>query len=69
MGMQLVLFCLSLFLYAETCLAESELFKIHNRRAVEILPVVEAMLSPQGKAVADKYGNTIVVNDTIEILA
>ena len=68
MGIRLVLFCLPLLLCVETCLAESELFKIHNRRAVEILPVVEAMLSPQGRAVADKYGNTIVVNDTVEIL-
>lgn len=68
MGMRLILFCLALFLYTETCQAESEIFKINNRLAVEVLPVVEAMLSPQGKAVADKYGNTIVVNDTVEIL-
>jgi len=68
MGMRLVLLCLSLFLFVETCLAESEIFKINNRLAVDVLPVVKAMLSPQGRAVADKYGNSIVVNDTVEIL-
>ncbi len=68
MGMRLILLCLSVFLYTETCLAESEIFKIHNRRAVEVLPVVKALLSPQGRAVADQYGNTIVVNDTVAVL-
>jgi len=55
MGMRLVLFCVSLLLCVETCLAESEIFKITNRLAVGVFPVVGGMLSlQQGRAVANK---------------
>jgi type II/III secretion system protein len=60
---------LFLLFLSDNCLGETEIFKIRNRRAEEVLPVVEALLSPQGKAVADKFGNTIVVNDTPEVIA
>lgn len=56
------------FLFAATCLAESEMFKLRNRRAVEVLPMVEALLSPQGRAAADRIGNIIIVNDSPEVI-
>lgn len=61
-------FALISFLLAGTCLAESEMFKLRNRRAVEVLPMVEALLSPQGRAAADKIGNMIIVNDRPEVI-
>jgi len=63
----LVLFC-SMFL-STSCLAEVEIFKVRNRRAEEILPVVQALLSPGGRAVADNFANTIVVNDNPNVIA
>jgi hypothetical protein len=54
---------------AGNCFAASEIFKITNRLATDVLPVVESLLSPQGRAVADRYGNTIVVNDSPAVIA
>ncbi len=66
----LTLLCSLIFFatFAGTCLAETELFKLKNRLAAEVLPVVEAFLSPNGRAVADSFGNMIVVNDTPEVI-
>lgn len=61
-------FLLISFLLSGTCLAESEMFKLRNRRAVEVLPMVNALLSPQGRATADKIGNMIIVNDRPEVI-
>lgn len=64
-----LLLCLWVFFIADNCVADSEIFKINNRLAVDILPVVESLLSPHGRAVADKYGNSIVVNDSPDVIA
>lgn len=58
----LLLFCSS------RCLADVEFFTIKNRRAADILPVVQALLSPSGKAVADSYANMIIVNDEASVI-
>ncbi len=65
-----ILFCSMLFVsvFTGNCRAEIELFTLDNRLAAEILPVVEVLLSPDGKAVADTYGNMIIVNDTPEVI-
>ncbi len=63
-----LLFCLWVLFFADNCVAASEIFKINNRLAVDVLPVVEALLSPQGRAVADRYGNSIIVNDSPEVI-
>ena len=62
-----VLLCAVFF--STSCLAEVEIFKVRNRRADEILPVVKALLSPGGRAVADNFANTIVVNDNPNVVA
>ncbi len=64
----LLCFLILLSVFAEICLAETELFKLKNRLAAEVLPVVEVFLSPDGSAVADSFGNMIVVNDTPEVI-
>lgn len=51
-----------------SCFAATEIFQIRNRPADEILPVIRAALSPQGRAVADSVGNMIIVNDTPEVI-
>lgn len=61
-------FSLILLLVAGSCHAATEIFQISNRPADEILPAVLGALSPQGKAVADRVGNMIIVNDTPETL-
>ena len=67
MQIQTVLFLL-LFLFAGTTHAETEIFTVKHRLAADILPAVQSTLSPQGKAVADNIGNTIVVSDTPEVI-
>lgn len=67
MRIKTVLFFL-LFQLAGNSFAETEIFMVTHRLAAEILPVVQSTLSPQGRAVADNIGNTIVVNDTPEVL-
>jgi hypothetical protein len=57
-----------LFQFTGNTFAATEIFTVKHRLAADILPVVQAALSPQGKAVADNIGNTIIVNDTAEVL-
>ena len=57
-----------LFQFTGNSFAATEIFTVKHRLAADILPVVQAALSPQGKAVADNIGNTIIVNDTAEVL-
>ena len=59
---------LLLFLTGSSSYAATEIFIVKHRLASDILPVVQSVLSPQGKAVADNIGNTIVVNDTPEVI-
>ena len=46
-----------------TCLAETAVIRVNFRDASEVLPMVEMLLSPQGKASADVRTNSIVVSD------
>jgi len=46
-----------------TCLAETAVIRVNFRDATEVLPMVETLLSPQGKASADVRTNSIVVSD------
>jgi len=57
-----------LFQFTGNSFAATEIFTVKHRLATDILPVVQAVLSPQGRAVADNIGNTIVVNDTAEVI-
>jgi type II secretory pathway component GspD/PulD (secretin) len=45
------------------CLAETGVIKVNFRDASEVLPLVETLLSPQGRATADVRTNSIVVSD------
>ena len=47
-------------------LAEVAVIKVNYRSASDILPLVETLLSPGGKASLDTRTNTIIVNDTSE---
>ncbi len=58
----------TLFLFTGETFAATEIFTVNHRLATDILPVVQAALSPEGRAVADNIGNTIIVNDTVEVL-
>ena len=64
----LIMLFFILFQFAGNTFAATEIFTVKHRLAADILPVVQAALSPQGKAVADNIGNTIIVNDTAEVL-
>jgi type II secretory pathway component GspD/PulD (secretin) len=43
--------------------------KVNYRNASDILPLVETLLSPRGKATVDTRTNSIIVNDTSESVA
>ncbi len=45
------------------CLAETAVISVNFREASEVLPMVETLLSPQGRASADVRTNSIVVSD------
>jgi type II secretory pathway component GspD/PulD (secretin) len=49
--------------------AEVAVIKVNYRSAADILPLVEALLSPGGKASVDTRTNSIIVVDTSESLA
>ncbi len=57
---------LSLLLPANPCPAEIAIMRIHFRDASELLPLVEVLLSPEGKAFIDTRTNAIVVRDRSE---
>lgn len=46
-----------------TCLAETAVISVNFRDASEVLPMVETLLSPEGRASADVRTNSIVVSD------
>jgi type II secretory pathway component GspD/PulD (secretin) len=50
-------------------LAEVVVIKINYRTASDILPLVQPLLSPEGKAAFDRGTNAIIVNDTSESVA
>ena len=45
-------------------LADTVRIPIHYRSAADVLPAVESMLSPAGRAAADSLTNTIIVTDS-----
>lgn len=49
--------------------AEVAIIKVNYRSASDILPLVETLLSPGGKAALDIRTNAIIVNDTSESVA
>ena len=49
--------------------AEVAVIKVNYRSASDILPLVQTLLSPGGKATVDTRTNTIIVNDTSESVA
>jgi len=49
--------------------AEVAVIKVNYRNASDILPLVETLLSPGGKASLDTRTNAIIVNDTSESVA
>lgn len=59
---------LSLLFPVNPCTAEIAVIKIHFRDASELLPLVETLLSSEGKAFIDTRTNSIVVRDRGESL-
>ena len=62
------LFILLLFA-ARLSFAETAVIPMQYRSAVEALPMVQAFLSPQGRAVADPRTNALLVEDEADSLA
>jgi len=50
-------------------LAEVAVIKVNYREASDLLPLVQSLLSPEGKASLDERTNSIIVNDTGESVA
>ena len=57
------------FLVGASLAAEVAVIKVNYRSAAEILPQVEDLLSPEGKASVDTRTNSLIVVDTKESLA
>jgi type II secretory pathway component GspD/PulD (secretin) len=57
---------LSIFALVNLSLAEIAIIKIHFRDASELLPMVETLLSPEGKASVDTRTNSIIIKDRRE---
>jgi type II secretory pathway component GspD/PulD (secretin) len=53
-----------LMLPASTSLSEVSVIKVNYREAADLLPLVQSLLSPEGKASLDERTNSIIVNDT-----
>ncbi len=67
----LTLFCfLPIFhlVQQETCVAETAVIELHFRDASEVLPMVETLLSSEGRATIDSRTNSVVVSDNSESL-
>ena len=60
---------ISLTIMVGSSLSEVAIIKVNYRSASDILPLVETLLSPGGKATLDIRTNTIIVNDTSESVA
>ena len=58
----------SLFFPVNPCPADIAVIKIHFRDASELLPLVETLLSPDGKAFVDTRTNSIIIRDRSESL-
>lgn len=59
---------LSIVALVNLSLAEIAVIKIHFRDASELLPMVETLLSPEGKASVDNRTNSIIIKDRRESL-
>jgi type II secretory pathway component GspD/PulD (secretin) len=55
-------------LFAGVCQAEVEIVKIQFRVAADLIPMVEPMLSPSGKATVDPRTNAILIVDKKEYI-
>jgi type II secretory pathway component GspD/PulD (secretin) len=64
-----VLFIALAFLVGASLAAEVAVIKVNYRSAAEILPQVQNLLSPEGKASVDTRTNSLIVVDTKESLA
>jgi len=60
---------ISLVLFTNSSQAEVAIIEVNHRNVSDILPLVETLLSPGGKAVPDSRTNIIIVNDTSESIA
>jgi type II secretory pathway component GspD/PulD (secretin) len=60
---------ISLTIMVDSSLAEVAVIKVNYRSASDILPLVQTLLSPGGKAAFDRGTNAIIVNDTSESVA
>lgn len=67
----IILGTLVLFLtvLAGLSLAEVAVIKVNYREAADLLPLVQSLLSPEGKASLDERTNSIIVVDTSESVA
>jgi type II secretory pathway component GspD/PulD (secretin) len=59
---------LSLVVLVDASLAEIAVIRIDFRDASELLPMVETLLSPEGKAFVDTRTNSIIIKDRREFL-
>ena len=59
---------LSIVALVNLSLAEIAVIRIHFRDASELLPMVETLLSPEGKASVDNRTNSIIIKDRRESL-
>lgn len=60
---------LSIVCFAGLSQAEVEIFKIQFRLASEVVPMIEPLLSPEGRVSVDRRTNSILVSDTPEAIA
>jgi type II secretory pathway component GspD/PulD (secretin) len=60
---------ISLALLIGSSLAEVAIIKVDYREASDLLPMVQSLLSPEGKASLDERTNSIIVNDTTASVA
>jgi len=64
-----LLACLSIALLGfSPSMADTVVIPVDFRNAAEVLPLVEHLLSPQGKATADPRSNSLVISDTPEAI-
>ena len=64
----LCLLIFSHFVPLNACLAETAVIKVNYRDASEVLPMVEAFLSQEGRATVDVRTNSIMISDESESL-
>jgi type II secretory pathway component GspD/PulD (secretin) len=63
----LIVFCilaLSLAVLPDLSSAELAIIQVNYREASDLLPLVQSLLSPEGKASVDERTNSLIVNDT-----